>query len=135
MGWYGGDGDGAAAICEAMSRPSMRFLRFRTGLGALAGNPRMPVKTEAQQAAAGVHKLRALLIKQRSNATFRHLITVRSEPRSLSDARAAQPQVKGRARLRVRSYCLGTWRKSLRRRTSTNGLTGAGGAGKVGHRG
>ena len=45
------DAADAAAICEAVSRPSMRF-------GA--------VKTEAQQAAAGLHKLRALLIKQRT---------------------------------------------------------------------
>ena len=41
----------AAAICEAVSRPSMRFVA---------------VKTEAQQAAAGIHKVRELLIKQRT---------------------------------------------------------------------
>jgi transposase len=41
----------AAAICEAVSRPSMRFVA---------------VKTEAQQAAAGIHKVRAMLIKQRT---------------------------------------------------------------------
>jgi len=41
----------AAAICEAVSRPSMRFVA---------------VKSEAQQAAAGLHKVRALLTKQRT---------------------------------------------------------------------
>ena len=45
------DAADAAAICEAVSRPSMRFVA---------------VKTEAQQAAAGLHKLRALLSKQRT---------------------------------------------------------------------
>jgi transposase len=45
------DAADAAAICEAVSRPSMRFVA---------------VKTEAQQAAAGLHKLRALLVKQRT---------------------------------------------------------------------
>src|SRR5499433_4045215 len=41
----------AAAICEAVSRPSMRFV---------------PVKSEAQQAAAGLHKVREMLVKQRT---------------------------------------------------------------------
>ena len=41
----------AAAICEAVSRPSMRFV---------------PVKTEQQQAAAGIHKVREMLLKQRT---------------------------------------------------------------------
>jgi len=41
----------AAAICEAVSRPNMRFV---------------VVKTEGQQAAAGVHKTRELLVKQRT---------------------------------------------------------------------
>jgi transposase len=41
----------AAAICEAVSRPSMRFVE---------------IKTEAQQAAACLHKVRALLMKQRT---------------------------------------------------------------------
>lgn len=45
------DAADAAAICEAVSRPSMRFVA---------------VKSEAQQAAAGLHKLRALLVKQRT---------------------------------------------------------------------
>ena len=39
----------AAAICEAVSRPSMRFVA---------------IKTEAQQAAAGIHRVRDLLMKQ-----------------------------------------------------------------------
>lgn len=41
----------AAAICEAVSRPSMRFVE---------------VKTAEQQAAAGIHKVREMLIKQRT---------------------------------------------------------------------
>ena len=41
----------AAAICEAVSRPSMRFVE---------------IKTEQQQAATGIHKVRELLIKQRT---------------------------------------------------------------------
>jgi transposase len=45
------DAADAAAICEAVSRPSMRFVA---------------VKSETQQAAAGLHKLRALLVKQRT---------------------------------------------------------------------
>jgi transposase len=45
------DAADAAAICEAVSRPSMRFVA---------------VKTEAQQAAAGIHKVRELLVKQRT---------------------------------------------------------------------
>jgi transposase len=41
----------AEAICEAVSRPSMRFVA---------------VKSEVQQAAAGIHKVREMLIKQRT---------------------------------------------------------------------
>ena len=41
----------AAAICEAVSRPSMRFVT---------------IKTAEQQAAAGLHKVRELLMKQRT---------------------------------------------------------------------
>lgn len=47
------DAADAAAICEAVSRPSMRFVS---------------VKTAAQQAAAGMHRVRSLLIKQRTMA-------------------------------------------------------------------
>jgi transposase len=47
------DAADAAAICEAVSRPSMRFV---------------VAKTEAQQAQAGVHKVRELLVKQRTMA-------------------------------------------------------------------
>ena len=39
----------AAAICEAVGRPSMRFVA---------------IKTEPQQAAAGIHRVRELLMKQ-----------------------------------------------------------------------
>jgi transposase len=42
------DAADAAAICEAVSRPSMRFVA---------------IKSEAQQAAAGIHKVRELLMK------------------------------------------------------------------------
>lgn len=45
------DAADAEAICEAVSRPSMRFVA---------------IKTEAQQAAAGIHKARAMLVKQRT---------------------------------------------------------------------
>jgi transposase len=45
------DAADAAAICEAVSRPAMRFVA---------------VKTPAQQAAAGLHKVRELLMKQRT---------------------------------------------------------------------
>jgi len=41
----------AAAICEAVSRPSMRFVA---------------IKTAEQQAAAGIHKVREMLMKQRT---------------------------------------------------------------------
>jgi transposase len=41
----------AEAICEAVSRPSMRFVT---------------IKTEVQQAAAGIHKVREMLVKQRT---------------------------------------------------------------------
>src|SRR5215470_10087738 len=40
-----------AAVCEAVSRPSMRFVE---------------IKSEAQQAAAGIHKVREMLMKQRT---------------------------------------------------------------------
>jgi transposase len=45
------DAADAAAICEAVSRPSMRFVE---------------IKSSAQQAAAGLHKVRELLMKQRT---------------------------------------------------------------------
>jgi len=45
------DAADAAAICEAVGRPSMRFVA---------------VKTAEQQAAAGLHKVREMLIKQRT---------------------------------------------------------------------
>jgi transposase len=45
------DAADAAAICEAVSRPSMRFV---------------PVKSEAQQAALMLHRVRALLVGQRT---------------------------------------------------------------------
>ena len=48
------DAADAAAICEAVTRPSMRFV---------------PVKTEEQQAALTVHRARDLLIRQRTQLT------------------------------------------------------------------
>jgi transposase len=45
------DAADAAAICEAVGRPSMRFV---------------PVKTEAQQAVLMTHRVRALLVNQRT---------------------------------------------------------------------
>jgi transposase len=45
------DAADAAAICEAVSRPSMRFVA---------------VKSEEQQAATGLHKVREMLVKQRT---------------------------------------------------------------------
>jgi transposase len=48
------DAADAAAICEAVSRPSMRFVA---------------IKTEEQQAAAGVHKVREMLVKHRTMLT------------------------------------------------------------------
>jgi transposase len=45
------DAADAAAICEAVSRPSMRFVT---------------IKTAEQQAAAGIHRVRELLVKQRT---------------------------------------------------------------------
>jgi transposase len=45
------DAADAAAICEAVSRPSMRFVA---------------IKSEAQQAAVGIHKVREMLMKQRT---------------------------------------------------------------------
>src|ERR1700752_3799034 len=45
------DGRDAEAICEAVSRPSMRFV---------------PVKSVEQQAMLSVHATRALLVKQRT---------------------------------------------------------------------
>jgi transposase len=47
------DAADAAAICEAVSRPSMRFVT---------------AKTEQQQAASGIHRVRELLVKQRTAA-------------------------------------------------------------------
>lgn len=48
------DATDAAAICEAVTRPSMRFV---------------PVKTVVQQATLAVHRTRALLIGQRTQIT------------------------------------------------------------------
>jgi transposase len=45
------DGRDAEAICEAMGRPSMRFV---------------PVKSEAQQAVLALHRTRAMMVRQRT---------------------------------------------------------------------
>jgi transposase len=67
----------AEAICEAVSRPSMRFVT---------------IKTEAQQAAASIHKVREMLVKQRTMLinTLRGLmaefgIVVAEGPRHVSE--------------------------------------------------
>ena len=55
------DAADAAAICEAVTRPSMRFV---------------PVKTEEQQSALTMHRVRKLLVRQRTqliNAIRGHL--------------------------------------------------------------
>ena len=55
------DAADAAAICEAVTRPSMRFV---------------PVKTEEQQSALAMHRVRELLVRQRTqliNAIRGHL--------------------------------------------------------------
>src|SRR6202162_2086838 len=55
------DANDAAAICEAVTRPSMRFV---------------PMKTKAQQTALVLHRTRQLLVRQRtmlSNALRGHL--------------------------------------------------------------
>ena len=55
------DAADAAAICEAVTRPSMRFV---------------PVKTEEQQSALTMHRVRELLVRQRTqliNAVHGHL--------------------------------------------------------------
>ena len=55
------DAADAAAICEAVARPSMRFV---------------PVKTEEQQSALAMHRVRELLVRQRTqliNAVRGHL--------------------------------------------------------------
>jgi transposase len=57
------DAADAAAICEAVSRPSMRFVQ---------------AKTEAQQAAAGIHRVREALIKQQT-ATMNALRALMAE--------------------------------------------------------
>ena len=55
------DAADAAAICEAVTRPSMRFV---------------PIKSEEQQAALAIHRARVLLIRQRTrlmNALRAHM--------------------------------------------------------------
>src|SRR5205823_7241316 len=71
------DAADAAAICEAVSRPSMRFVT---------------IKSAAQQAAAGIHKVREMLVKQRTMLinTLRGLmaefgIVVAEGPRHVSE--------------------------------------------------
>ena len=50
------DANDAAAICEAMSRPDMRFV---------------PIKSADQQAVLMLHKTRELLVKQRTMTSTR----------------------------------------------------------------
>lgn len=51
VGGFRTDAADAAAICEAVTRPTMRFV---------------PVKSREQQAALSMHRTRALLVKQRT---------------------------------------------------------------------
>ena len=56
----------AAAICAAVQRPQMRFLGFQTRLGALAGNPRMPIKSAAPLDLQALHRARDRLVTSRT---------------------------------------------------------------------
>ena len=72
------DAADAAAICEAVTRPSMRFV---------------PVKTEEQQSALTMHRVRELLVRQRTqliNAVRGHLAEfgLRRRPGALEHATA-----------------------------------------------
>ena len=53
------DAADAAAICEAVTRPSMRFV---------------PIKSVEQQSALMLHRTRDLLIRQRTQADQRHFV-------------------------------------------------------------
>ena len=95
------DAADAAAICEAVSRPSMRFVA---------------IKTEAQQAVGGIHKVRALLLKQRT-MLINHLrglmaefgIVVATGPRHVGELLAilADPEEQGVPEPAARVRC---WR-------------------------
>jgi len=61
------DGRDAEAICEAVGRPSMRFV---------------PVKSVEQQATLAVHGTRALLVRQRTMAAMRRRSVRRSGGRA-----------------------------------------------------
>ncbi|MGP9820574.1 IS110 family transposase [Salinarimonas sp. NSM] len=74
------DARDAAAICEAATRPTMRFV---------------PIKTEAQQAGRGLHRVRDLMVRQRSQAM--HAIRGLVAEFGVVDAKGAS----GGARLRA----------------------------------
>ena len=88
----------AAAICEAMSRPNMRFV---------------PVKSAEQQAVLMLHKTRDLLVKQRTmavNALRGHLaepMTGRLQDFIRNDASIRRPTPPARA-VSTRHQTLGT---------------------------
>ena len=71
------DANDAAAICEAVTRPSMRFV---------------PIKTKEQQTALMLHRTRQLLVRQRtmlSNALRGHLAELGScRPRAAMERRS-----------------------------------------------
>ena len=85
------DAADAAAICEAVARPSMRFV---------------PVKSAGQQAALSQHRIRDLLVRQRTmliNALRGHL---GSSGLSGRWAGTVLPSWRERWRLLMRSTCL-----------------------------
>jgi transposase len=92
----------AAAICEAVSRPSMRFVA---------------IKSEVQQAAAGIHKIREMLVKQRTMLinTLRGLmaefgIVVAEGPSmSASSSRSWPIRQTGASRHRCTRACWRSW--------------------------
>ena len=77
----------ADAICEAMSRPGMRFV---------------PIKSAEQQATLMLHKTRELLIKQRTMTSTRFAATFRNS--TLSPPRGS-----------VASTSCSIWPKVMRR--------------------
>jgi transposase len=97
------DAADAEAICEAVSRPSMRFVT---------------IKSEAQQAAAGIHKVREMLVKQRTMLinTLRGLmaefgIVVAEDPiMSASSWRSWPIRQTGAYRHRCTRACWRSWR-------------------------
>ena len=97
------DANDAAAICEAVTRPSMRFV---------------PIKTKEQQTALMLHRTRQLLVRQRtmlSNALRGHLAElgivsakgrngIAELLRIIADGRVLSPAVCGILKVLARQY-------------------------------